>query len=233
VAAPLDARLAQLAAEPGRTWGVRDALLGLLAVPGSLLAPALLLAVVDLPGGVLVTIASLVLCGLAYLAVRRPARQSGGVGRALGFGLPRWSDTGIVLGWSVLLFLLQAAAAVVVGLLVPSLRGVPADNTSFLAASRSKSWCSSAVAAVVVAPSSRSCLSRAAAAGADAADRLLARRGALVLLFGVLHMASLDASGAALARPTGALGAGLCVLARRTGRLGTGHRRHAVRTRWP
>jgi len=41
VIAPLDARVAELAVEPGRTWGVRDAVLAVLAVPGSLLLTAL------------------------------------------------------------------------------------------------------------------------------------------------------------------------------------------------
>jgi membrane protease YdiL (CAAX protease family) len=49
------------------------------------------------------------------------------------------------------------------------------------------------------------------------------------VLFGVLHMASLDAGGAALAVATGVMGLGLCVLARRTGRLGPGIGVHAVR----
>jgi membrane protease YdiL (CAAX protease family) len=49
------------------------------------------------------------------------------------------------------------------------------------------------------------------------------------IAFGVLHMASLDAAGAALALATGTMGLGLCLLARRTGRLGPGIGVHALR----
>lgn len=227
---PLDARIAALAVAPGRTWGVRDAVLGLLAVPASLLLPGLLLAVVDVPGAVLVVLASLLMCGLAALAVRRPARQSGGVSGALGFGLPRWSDAGTVLRWTVLLFVLQAVASVLVGLVVPALRGVAADNTSFLVGSPVVELVLVAVAAVVVAPVVEELLFRGLLL-----QGLMLRIGfwpAAVLssvLFGVLHMASLDAGGAALAVATGVMGLGLCVLARRTGRLGPGIGVHAVR----
>jgi membrane protease YdiL (CAAX protease family) len=227
---PLDARIARLAAAPGRTWGVRDAVLGLLAVPASLLLPGLLLAVVDVPGAVLVVFASLLLCGFAALAVRRPARQSGGLSGALGFGLPRWSDAGTVLLWTVLLFILQAVVSVLVGLLVPALRGVAADNTSFLVGLPVVELVLVAVAAVVVAPVVEELLFRGLLL-----QGLMLRIGfwpAAVLssvLFGVLHMASLDAGGAALAVATGVMGLGLCVLARRTGRLGPGIGVHAVR----
>jgi membrane protease YdiL (CAAX protease family) len=226
----LDARLAGLAVLPGRTWGVRDALLGLLAVPASLLLPGLLLAVVDVPGGVLVVVASLFLCGFTALAVRRPARQSGGVRAALGFDLPRWSDAGTVLRWTVLLFVLQAVVSVLVGLVVPALRGVAADNTSFLVGIPVVELVLVAVAAVVVAPVVEELLFRGLLL-----QGLMLRIGfwpAAVLssvLFGVLHMASLDAGGAALAVATGVMGLGLCVLARRTGRLGPGIGVHAVR----
>jgi membrane protease YdiL (CAAX protease family) len=227
--APLDARLAAIAAQPGRTWGVRDALLGLLAVPGSLLAPGLLVGF-DVPGAVLVVIASLVLCGLAALAVERPARQSGGVGRALGFGLPRWSDVGTIVRWSLLLFLLQAAAGVLVSLVVPALRGVSPDNTSFLVGLPVGELVLVAVAAVVIAPVVEELLFRGLLL-----QGLMLRIGfwpaALLssLAFGVLHMASLDAAGAALALATGVMGFGLCLLVRRTGRLGPGIGVHAVR----
>ena len=229
-AAPLDIRLAGLATDPGRSWGVRDALLGLLAVPGSLLAPGLLLLVVDLPGSVLVALASVVLCGLAALAVRRPARQSGGIGRALGFDLPGWSDVGLVLGWSVLLFLAQAAAGILVALAVPALRGVAPDNTSVLVGLPVAELVLVAVAAVVIAPVVEELLFRGLLL-----QGLMLRIGfwpaALLssLAFGVLHMASLDAAGAALALATGTMGLGLCVLARRTGRLGPGIGVHALR----
>jgi len=230
VAAPLDTRLAELAADPHHSWGMRDALLGLLAVPGSLLAPGLLLAVADVPGGVLVALASLLLCGFAALAVRRPARQSGGVGRALGFGLPRWSDVGLVLGWSVLLLLAQAAASSAVALAVPSLRGVRPDNTSFLVGLPAAELLLIAVAAVIVAPVVEELLFRGLLL-----QGLMLRIGfwpAAVLsslAFGVLHVASLDAAGAALALATGVMGLGLCLLARRTGRLGPGIGVHALR----
>jgi len=228
--APLDARLADVAAQPGRTWGIRDALLGVLAVPASLLVPGLLVAGFDVPGAVLVALASLVLCGLAALAVRRPARQSGGLERALGFGLPRWSDTGTVLRWSLLLFVLQGVVSVLVGLVVPALRGVAPDNTSFLVGLPVAELLLVAFAAVVVAPVVEELLFRGLLL-----QGLMLRIGfwpAAVLssiLFGVLHIASLDAGGAALALATGVMGLGLCVLARRTGRLGPGIGVHAVR----
>ena len=226
----LDARLAEVRTAPGRTWGLPDALLAVLCVPLSLLLGGLLVLVVDLPAGVLVALTSLLLGGLAALAVRRPARQSGGARRALGFGLPGRRDVLLVLAWSLLLFLAQAAVAVAVGLLVPALRGVPADNTSFLTGAPASQMLLLAFAAVVVAPVVEELLFRGLLL-----QGLMLRTGfwpAAVLssfAFGALHTSSLDASGAALAIATGTMGLGLCVLARRTGRLGPGIGVHALR----
>lgn len=226
----LDARLAELAPEPGRTWGVREALLGVVAVPLSLLLGALVLAVVDVNGSLLVALASVFLCGLAALAVRRPVRQSGGLRRALGFDLPGASDVGLVLVWSLLLLLAQAVASGLVGLLFPALRGVAADNTSFLEGMPWGELLLVAVAAVVVAPVVEELLFRGLVL-----QGLMLRIGfwpAALLssaAFGVLHTSSLDANGAALAVATGVMGLGLCVLARRTGRLGPGIGVHALR----
>ncbi len=226
----LDARIAALRDQPGRTWGVRDALLGVLAAPASLLLSGVLLAVVDVNGSLLVALASLLLCGLAALAVRRAARQSGGLRRALGFDLPGLPDVGRVLGWSLLLLVAQGATAVLVGLLVPSLRGVAPDNTSFL---RGVPWGELlllAVAAVVIAPVVEELLFRGLVL-----QGLMLRLGfwpAALLssaAFGLLHTGSFDAAGAALVLATGVLGLGLCVLARRTGRLGPGMGVHALR----
>jgi membrane protease YdiL (CAAX protease family) len=57
-----------------------------------------------------------------------------------------------VLGWSVLLFLAQAAAGILVALVVPALRGVSPDNTSVLVGLPVAELLLVAVAAVVIAP---------------------------------------------------------------------------------
>ncbi|MCW2606998.1 MAG: Conserved rane protein of unknown function, partial [Frankiales bacterium] len=221
---------AEVGADPGRTWGVPDALLGLLSLPTALVVTGLLLAVVDVPGGVLLVVASAVLAAGVALAARRPARQSGGLERALGFDLPRWSDVPLVAGWSLLLLLAQAGAAVVVGVLFPALQGVDADNTSEYRGAAPLTLAGLAVAAVLVAPVVEELLFRGLLL-----QSLALRLGfwpAAVLssaVFGLLHTASLDAGGAALALATGVLGLGLCLLARRTGRLGPGIGVHALR----
>ncbi|MCW2680267.1 MAG: hypothetical protein JWM62_1668, partial [Frankiales bacterium] len=69
----LDDRVAELAADPGRTWGVPDALLALAAVPASLLLSVLLLAALpDVPTAAAVGGATALLAAAAVLAVRRP-----------------------------------------------------------------------------------------------------------------------------------------------------------------
>lgn len=227
---PLDARVAELRADPSRTWGLADVGLGVLAAPASLLLAGLLLALVDLPGAVALAVASTALVALTVLAVRRPARQSGGVERALGLDLPTWSDTGLALRWSVGLFALQVLAGGLLALLVPDLRGVAADNTSFLADVPPAVVVLVALTAVAVAPVVEELLFRGLVLRG-----LMLRTGfwpaAVVssVLFGLLHAQATGLEALPLVVATGVFGLGLCVLARRTGRLGPGILVHALR----
>jgi hypothetical protein len=94
----LDAAVREISADPGRTWGVRDAVLGVLAVPLSLGVGLLILVLAPgLPGLAGTGVAMLALTVLTVLLARRAAQQSGGVRRALAsvrLGLPTWG------GWS-------------------------------------------------------------------------------------------------------------------------------------
>lgn len=228
---PLDERVAELAAEPGRTWGGRDALLAVLAVPLSLLLALLLLSA--LPTGspaVGVSVATLLLGAAAVLAARRPARQSGGAERALGLDLPLWSDTGRILRWSLVLLLVQAGAVAAAGALVPALRGVPADNASFLRDQPPAALVALAVAAVLVAPVLEELLFRGVVLRG-----LMLRVGfwpaALVssTVFGLFHATGTGVEAVPVVLATGVFGLGLCLLTRRTGRLGPAIGVHALR----
>ena len=229
--APLDARVAELAAEPGRTWGLRDALLAVLLVPLSLVVSVLLLAALpDLPAAVAISGAT-VLLGLAtLLAVRRPVRQSGGAERALGLDLPLWSDTGRVVGWTLALVVVQALCLAGVTALVPALRDAPVDNAGFLRDQSPLGLAALAVAAVLVAPVLEELLFRGVVLRG-----LMLRTGfwpAAVLssvCFGLLHATAVGLDGLPIVLATGVFGLGLCVLTRRTGRLGPGIGVHALR----
>lgn len=228
--APLDVRVAELRDEPGRTWGAPDVVLGLLAAPVSLVVAGLLLGLLDLPPAAALAVATALLVGLTVIVVRRPSRQSGGVERALGFELPAWSDVGTALRWSVGLFLLQALVGGLLALLVPDLRGVAADNTSFLREEPAVVVVVVALAAVAVAPVVEELLFRGLVLRG-----LMLRLGfwpAAVVssaLFGLLHAQGLSVEALPLVVATGVFGVGLCVLARRTGRLGPGILVHALR----
>ena len=228
---PLDERVAELAAEPGRTWGGRDALLAVLAVPLSLVLALLLLAALPVASpAVGVGVATVLLGGAAVLAARRPARQSGGLGRALGFDLPLWSDLPRMLGWSVLLLLAQAGAVAAASALVPALRGVPADNASFLRDQSPAALVALAVAAVLVAPVLEELLFRGVVLRG-----LMLRIGfwpaALVssAVFGLFHATGTGVEAVPVIVATGVFGLGLCLLTRRTGRLGPAIGVHALR----
>lgn len=227
----LDERVAELAAEPGRTWGLRDALLAVLAVPVSLVLALLLLsALPSRSPAVGVGVATLLLGGAAVLAARRPARQSGGVERALGFDLPLWSDTGQVLRWSLVLLLAQAGAVAAAGALVPALSGVPADNASFLRDQSPAALVALAVAAVLVAPVLEELLFRGVVL-----HGLMLRVGfwpAAVVssaVFGLFHATGTGLDAVPVVLATGVFGLGLCLLTRRTGRLGPAIGVHALR----
>jgi membrane protease YdiL (CAAX protease family) len=233
---PLDARVADLAAEPGRTWGVRDAALGVVAVPLSLLAALLLLAALpDVSTAVSAAVASALLGAATVLVARRPAHQSGGIERALGFDLPEWSDSGRVVGWSLLLTLAQGVALVLLAAAVPALRGVPADNASFLRDQPPLSLVVLVVAAVLVAPVLEELLFRGVVLRG-----LMLRLGfwpaALVssACFGAFHATGAGVEAVPVVVATAVFGLGLCVLTRRTGRLGPGIgvTRCATRSRW-
>ena len=219
---PLDARVEEIRASPGRTWGVRDALLAMVAVPLVATAFAALVAVgLELPDAVSLVVASLALCGLAVLVGRRPARQSGGWSSALGLDLPEWSDCARILGWTLLLILAQGAVASAL-LAVPALRGVePESNVGFLEDQSLPVLLVLSVLTVTVAPVVEEVLFRG-----------VVLRGLMLRMpfwpaallssagFGLLHVQSLSAGSVFTVLAIGTLGLGLCLLARRTGRLG-------------
>jgi uncharacterized protein len=228
---PLDAAVRDVSTDPGRTWGVRQAVLAVLAVPASLAAGLLVLLLVPgVPGLVGTAVATLALTTFAVLLARPPALQSGGVGRALGLGPPVPSDVGRVLGWSFLLLVVQVVTVSLLVQLVPALRGASPDNIGFVRDEPGASVVVLAVLAVVVAPVVEELLFRGVVLRG-----LMLRVGfwpAAVTssaLFGVFHAQGSPAEAALLAIATGVFGLGLCVLVRRTGRLAPAIGVHAVR----
>lgn len=229
---PLDVRIEELRRDSGRTWGVRDALLALLAVPAAfgLLLGVLLVSGPDLPPVVAAALATATLAGLAVLVGRRAALESGGWERALGLDPPGWSDSWRVIGWSVLLLVLQGLVVAALQAAVPGLSGAVADNASFLADEPLWALLVFAVLAVTVAPVLEEVLFRG-----------LVLRGLMLRLgfwpaavvssvfFGLFHVQGADASSVLVMASTVVFGLGLCVLARRTGRLGPGIGVHALR----
>lgn len=227
----LDARLAELADESGRTWGVRDAVLAVLAVPASLVVTLLVLvALPDAPDAVAIAVATALLGAAAVLVARRPARQSGGVERALGFDQPLWSDAGRLLWWSLGLLLLQGLSLVALQAAIPSLRDVPVENTDFLRDLPPVALVALVVAAVLIAPVVEELLFRGVVL-----QGLMMRVGfwpaALVssAVFGAFHATSTGIDAVPIVVATAVFGLGLCVLTRRTGRLGPGIGVHALR----
>ena len=228
---PLDDRIAELRDEPGRTWGVPDALFALLAVPLSLVLLGLLVVTgLDLPPAIATLMATAVLAGLAVLAGRRAVRQSGGWQRALGLDLPEWRDSWQIVGWSLLLLVVQGAVTAGLQQLVDPLEGAVADNASFLRDQPLWALLVFAVAAVAVAPVLEELLFRGLVLRG-----LMLRIGfwpaAVVssVFFGLFHAQGTDASSVLVVVATAVFGLGLCVLARRTGRLGPGIGVHALR----
>ena len=229
--APLDARVAELAAEPGRTWGPRDAVAALLCVPVVLLVSGLVLALLpDVPGSVGV-VAGTLLLGLAAAGVaQRPARQSGGAERALGFDLPEWTDAGRMVGWALLLLVAQALALYLVSAAIPRLRGVEASNTDFLEGVSPTALVLIILAAVLLAPVIEELLFRGVVLRG-----LMLRLGfwpAAALsstFFGLFHATGTGIEAVPVMVATGVFGLGLCLLVRRTGRLGPAIGVHALR----
>lgn len=229
--APLDARVAELAAAPGRTWGVPDAVAAVLCVPVVLVLSVLVLSLVPtVPGSVGVVVGTVLLGVAAALVSRRPARQSGGVQRALGLDLPEWSDAGRLVGWSLLLLLAQAASVVLLAAVVPDLRGVEAENTAFLRDQPTVALVLIAVAAVLLAPVIEELLFRGIVLRG-----LMLRIGfwpaALVssTCFGLFHATGTGIEAVPVVVATAVFGLGLCLLTRRTGRLGPAIGVHALR----
>lgn len=227
----LDAQVREIATDPGRTWGVPDALAGILAVPLSLLLVVGVLALSpEIPGALATVLASALLAGIGVLVARRAARQSGGFGRALGLDLPRRDDVGRVLTWTLLLFVVQVVAVALLTALVPSLRDAPVENAGFLRDEPPATVLVFAVLAVVVAPVLEELLFRG-----------LVLRGLMLRLgfwpaallssacFGLFHAQGNGLEALPIVVATGAFGLGLCVLVRRTARLGPAIGVHALR----
>ena len=228
---PLDAAVREISADPGRTWGVRDAVLGVLAVPVSLGIGLLVLVLVPaLPGLAATGVAMLALTVLTVLLARRAAQQSGGARRALGLGPPRPSDLGRVVGWALLLLVVQLVTVSLLVQLVPALRGAAPDNVAFVRDEPWQSVVALAVLAVVVAPVVEELLFRGVVLRG-----LMLRLGfwpaaiTSSALFGLFHAQGSGAEAVLLAVATGVFGVGLCVLVRRTGRLVPAVGVHALR----
>jgi membrane protease YdiL (CAAX protease family) len=231
VTAPLDERVTVLSAEPGRTWGVADAVAAVLAVPAVVALSLLALAAVpEVPEAAATAVATVLLGALTVLVVRRPARQSGGAERALGLGLPEWRDTGRVVLWSLLLLLAQAVSVALLAAAVPRLRDVPVDNASFLREEPPLALIAIVLAAVLLAPVIEEVLFRGVVL-----QGLMPRLGfwpAAVLsslCFGLFHATGTGLEAVPIVVATGVFGLGLCLLVRRTGRLGPGIGVHALR----
>jgi membrane protease YdiL (CAAX protease family) len=231
VSAPLDDRVAALSAEPGRTWGVLDAVAAVLTVPAVLALSLLALDVVpEVPDAAATAVATVLLGGLTVLVVRRPARQSGGAERALGLDLPEWRDTGRVVLWSLLLLLAQALSVAVLAAVVPRLRDVPVDNASFLREEPPLALIAIVLAGVLLAPVIEEVLFRGVVL-----QGLMPRLGfwpaALLssLFFGLFHATATGVEAVPIVVATAVFGLGLCLLVRRTGRLGPGIGVHALR----
>lgn len=228
---PLDAAVREISADPGRTWGVREAALGVLAVPVSLGVGLLVLVLVPgLPGVAGTGVAMLALTVLTVGLARRAAQQSGGVRRALGLDPPRPSDLARVAGWAVLLLVMQVVTVSVLVQVVPALQGASPDNVSFVRDEPRVSMVVLAVLAVVVAPVVEEVLFRGVVLRG-----LMLRLGfwpaaaTSSALFGLFHAQGSGAEAVLLAVATGVFGVGLCVLVRRTGRLAPAIGVHAVR----
>ena len=218
---PLDVRIEELRADPGRTWGARDAALAMLMVPLVLvLASSVLLAlgaptVAAAAGGTAAVAAAAVVIG------RRAAEQSRGWERAFGFDAPLWSDTGRIIAWTVGLLVLEAVLAGLLVQVVPALQDARASNTELLQELSFSGLLVFAFLAVTVAPVLEELLFRGLVLRG-----LMLRMGfwpaALLssVVFGLLHATAADSSGLLVVVAITVLGLGLCLLARRTGRLG-------------
>lgn len=226
---PLDVRVAELRSEPGRTWGVRDAALALLAVPLVLVLAGGLLAAAGLPLVVAAAGSTAAVAGAAVLVGRRAAAQSGGWEQALGLDAPLWSDTGRIVRWTLALLVLETLVVALLQRLVPALSDAQASNTGVVGELSSTGLLVFALLAVAVAPVLEELLFRGLVLRG-----LMLRFGfwpaalASSAVFGLLHATAADASGLLVVVSITALGLVLCLLARRTGRLGPGIGVHAL-----
>jgi membrane protease YdiL (CAAX protease family) len=225
----LDACIEQLRADPGRTWGVREAGLALLLVPLVLALAGGALVALGVPVLVAAAGSTAAVAGAAALVGRRAAEQSGGWERALGFDAPVWSDTGRILRWTIGLLLLEALFGGILTQVFPALSDARASNTELLHEQSLAGLLVLAVLAVTVAPVLEELLFRGVVLRG-----LMLRLGfwpAAVLssvVFGGLHATAADASGLLVVLTITLLGMGLCLLARTTGRLGPGIGVHAL-----
>jgi uncharacterized protein len=225
----LDLCIEELRADPGRTWGARDAALALLLVPLVLLLAGGVLILLGVPALVAAAGSTAAVAGAAVLVGRRAAAQSGGWERALGLDAPLWSDTGRILRWTLGLLLAEAVLAGVLVQVFPALSDARASNTELLRQQSFAGLVVFAVLAVTVAPVLEELLFRGLVLRG-----LMLRLGfwpaALIssAVFGLLHATAADASGLLVVATIGVLGLGLCLLTRRTGRLGPGIGVHAL-----
>lgn len=218
----LDAQLADSLSDPSVIWGPRQAVLPLVGSAGVIACSAVLVRDAHVPTVPVDLVGFALFAGLALYGARPAIRQAGGVSAALGFGPPRWRDSGLIVGW----FFLARIATTIAGLLAinadPGLRHQNLSNVH-LPAHDPVSAIILVVFGVIIAPPIEELLFRGLALRA-AMRRYAFLPSALVtsLIFGAFHAWEEHtwAGAAYLVLTTATFGFMQCLLVRRTGRLG-------------
>jgi uncharacterized protein len=218
----LDAQVAASLGDASAHWGPGQAVLPLVGSAGVIACTAVLVRAEHVSTVPLDLVGFALLTGLALYGARPAIRQSGSVSAALGFGLPRWRDSGLIVGW----FFLARIATTIVSLLVinahPNLRHQNLSNVH-LPPHDPVSVVVLVVFGVMIAPPIEELLFRGLALRA-AMRRYSFLPSALVtsLIFGAFHAWEEHtwAGAAYLVLTTATFGFMQCLLVRRTGRLG-------------
>ncbi len=224
---PLDVSVDRLRALPGHTFGPRE---GFLAV-GAVLVSFVVVGIVYVVGGGAAAATGAgelaLLVAVLWLA-RRAARRSGGWEAALGLGRPRWRDIGTVVGWTILLTMLQAGVVELMLNASPDLQ--TPSNTGGVQDLSTGALAGFFVLTVVVAPFVEELIFRG-----------LLLRGLMIrigfwpaaivssVLFGALHAPGAQSGALALMAAMTVFGFCLCLLVRYRGRLVLSMGVHALR----
>lgn len=216
--------------DPAVDWGIGRASAAVFGFFGALVVLLAVAQLTDLPGAVFTVAGYAAEVGILFIVAGPVARRAGGWAAAFGWGLPRRSDTGVVLLWLVIGYAAKLAVSAIVVITFPQVRDEFISNTPVSGVSIASLVVVSVVSVLIAPPIEELVFRGVALRGVMRRYGFTPAALTTSALFGLGHawQEPTAASALLIASTLAAFGYAQCWLVRYTGRLGPAIAVHAL-----